>query len=83
MAKQSAQSDADRRVHWISPLAIETIAADTAISSAYVAIKPIADVEVYFNGVSGTTFTAYAGEIFPLPKTKTSALAAETKCLVY
>ncbi len=70
-------------MHWVAPVAIETIAANTTINSAYVAFKPIADVEVYFNGVSGTTFTAYEGEIFPLPRNRDAALASETKCIVY
>jgi len=81
--QQSATSDGDRRVWFIAPVSIETIAANTTIDADYIAFKPIADVQVYFNGASSVTFTAYAGEIFILPKSSTAAIAVETKCLMY
>jgi len=81
--EQGARSDANRNVFWVAPTAIVTIAANTAVSSDYLAIVPMTDVAVYFGTASGNTFTVLAYSVFTLPRNQVLKLAAQTKCLAF
>jgi len=80
---QSARSDANRNSFWVAPRAIVTIAADTAVSTDYLAIVPMTDVSVYLGTDSGNTFTILAYTVLTLPLNQDLKLATETKCMAF
>ena len=83
MTVQTARSDADHFIGWLPVLKIETIQADTAVNSDYLAIRPQTDVGVYYDDDPTNVFTISANDVFAIASWKTLKLNATTVCLIY
>jgi len=79
-----ARSDEKGKAYWIPPVAIATIAINTAFDAdSYVAFSPATDVNVYFGTATTVTYPVTAGSIFMLPRDQDAKLDAETVCLLF